>query len=50
MNWKAVKQRSVEWAVVAMLGAIAGAYAQLHAMQITLAQHDVYIELLWRQK
>lgn len=50
MNWKAVKQRTVEWSVIALLGFIAGAYAELHRLELDVARHDVYIDMLWKQK
>lgn len=50
MNWKAVRQKAVEWAVVALLAGLVGMYAEFRAMQLTVAQHEVYIDLLWKEK
>jgi hypothetical protein len=50
MNWGAVRQKVVEWGVVALLGFIVGVYAEIRRLELEVAQHDVYIDMLWKQK
>jgi len=40
MNWQAVKQRVVEWAVVGLIGGTLGAWVQLQLMNAAVTRHE----------
>ena len=50
LDWNSVRQKVVEWGIIALLGFAAGAYAEFQRMKVELAQHEVYIDLLWKQR
>ena len=50
LDWSSVRQKVVEWGIIALLGFAAGAYAEFQRMKIQLAQDEVYIDLLWKQQ
>lgn len=50
LDWDSVRQKAVEWGIIALLGFAAGAYAEFQRMKVEMAQHEVYIDLLWKQQ